>query len=120
MANWSVIEVNIGIICATLPTARLMLVRLFPILGGSHATGGYYYGQRNTGNSRLGRSGLRSATDGGQSDDPGGVKRGGAIIYQKSFTVDYGEQDEQSLVHMRDLEPPHDRGTRSDRSETSL
>ncbi|OIW29283.1 hypothetical protein CONLIGDRAFT_413814 [Coniochaeta ligniaria NRRL 30616] len=118
VTNWSTIEINVGIICATLPTARLMLVRLFPVLGGSGGTAGYYYGQRNTGNSRVGRSGARSAADGGQSDDPG-AKRGGAIVYQKSFTVDYGEQDEQSLVHMRDLEG-RDRATRSDRSETSL
>jgi hypothetical protein len=118
VSNWSTIEVNVGIICATLPTARLMLVRLFPVLGGSGGTAGYYYGKQNTGNSRLGRSGVRSAADGGQIDDLG-IKRGGAIVYQKSFTVQYGEQDEQSLVHMRDLEG-HDRGARSDRSETSL
>lgn len=119
MTNWSTIEVNVGIMCATLPTARLMLVRLFPVLGGSGATGGYYYGQRNTGNSRPGRSGVRSAADGRPGDD-GAVKRGGAIIYQKSFTVQYGDEpDEQSLVHMRDLEG-RDRGTRSDRSEASL
>ena len=123
VTDWSFIEVNVGIMCATLPTARLMLVRLFPVLGGSGNTGGYYYGQRgNTGNSRLGgRSGVRSAADGRAGDD-GALKRGGAIIYQKSFTVQYGDEpDEQSLVHMRDLEG-RDRGTRSrsDRSEASL
>lgn len=120
VSNWSTIEVNVGIICATLPTTRLMLVRLFPVLGGSGGGGaGYYYGQRDTGKNRLGRSsGARSAADGRPGEVS--VQGGGAIIYQKSFTVHYGEeQDEESLVHMRDLKG-QDRGARSDRSEASL
>ena len=34
-ALWSVIEVNVGIICACLPSIRLGLVHLFPTLLGS-------------------------------------------------------------------------------------
>lgn len=34
-ALWSVIEVNIGIICTCLPTLRLLLLRIFPGLRGT-------------------------------------------------------------------------------------
>ena len=33
VANWSKIEINVGIICACMPSMRLMLVRMFPRLG---------------------------------------------------------------------------------------
>lgn len=120
VSNWSTIEVNVGIICATLPTTRLLLVRLFPVLGGSEARAGYYYDQRkntNTANSRLARSGAGSAAADERSDDQTGPQAG-TILYQKSFTVRYSEEiDEQSLVHMRDLEARDTGGTRSVRSE---
>jgi len=35
IATWSNIEVNVGIICACMPTMRLILVRLFPVVMGS-------------------------------------------------------------------------------------
>lgn len=41
--NWSNIEINVGIICACLPTIRVMLTRAFPkaletARGGSHSS----------------------------------------------------------------------------------
>ncbi|KAH8890583.1 putative PTH11-type G-protein coupled receptor protein [Thozetella sp. PMI_491] len=39
---WSTVEINVGIICTCMPSLRLFLVRLFPVLGGSsHNTRGY-------------------------------------------------------------------------------
>ncbi|RBR06325.1 hypothetical protein FVER53590_07611 [Fusarium verticillioides] len=32
---WSTVEINVGIICASMPALRVILVRLFPSLGGS-------------------------------------------------------------------------------------
>lgn len=117
VTNWSTIEVNVGIICASMPTARLMLVRLFPIFGGgsSRSGGNYYYGQRSN---PIGGPRSRSAVEGG-SQVVAGASKGGTIVYQKSFTVQYGEQDEQSLVHMKALNGRR-RGSRSEASEVSL
>jgi hypothetical protein len=49
---WSTVEINVGIICTCMPSLRLFLVRLFPVLGGSsHNTRGYEnygdYGSRS-------------------------------------------------------------------------
>jgi len=33
LSLWSTVEVCLGIVCACLPTIRLLLVRVFPILG---------------------------------------------------------------------------------------
>jgi hypothetical protein len=119
VTNWSTIEVNVGIICASLPTARLMLVRLLPVLGGSRAPGGYYYDGKRNAVAGQPRSGTGSASDGGRPND-GTTERGGTIMYQKSFAVRYGEeQDEQSLVQMSDLER-REGGTSSVRSEASF
>ena len=35
LSRWSTVEITLGIVCACLPAARLLLVRLFPIMGGS-------------------------------------------------------------------------------------
>lgn len=43
VANWSTIEINVGIMCACMPVLRLILVRLFPRLLGS--TAAQYYGR---------------------------------------------------------------------------
>ncbi|KAI4911061.1 hypothetical protein J4E90_007318 [Alternaria incomplexa] len=43
VSMWSTIEICVGIMCACLPTLRLLLVRLFPILGGSSARSRQYY-----------------------------------------------------------------------------
>ncbi|EUC27931.1 hypothetical protein COCCADRAFT_110459 [Bipolaris zeicola 26-R-13] len=40
---WSTVEICVGIMCACLPTLRLLLVKLFPILGGSSARSRQYY-----------------------------------------------------------------------------
>ncbi|KYK53962.1 hypothetical protein DCS_05911 [Drechmeria coniospora] len=41
-AYWSVIEINVGMICTCLPTFRLILVRLFPtVFGASRSTTSY-------------------------------------------------------------------------------
>lgn len=125
VSNWSVIEINVGIICATLPTTRLLLVRLFPSLGGSEAKAGYYYDDRRgntnrTASSRLGCSGVASSAADERLDEGAG-SQGGTILYQKSFAVRYSEEiDEQSLVRMRDLEARDTGGTRSVTSEASL
>lgn len=109
VTNWSTIEINIGIICACLPTIRLFLVRTFPLLNSSRHTSNNYYGKKNTGGSfQLGPM-SRSAVETGPprvlSDMSG--QRGRDITYQKTFTVQYSQRsdsDEVSLVNVRDVE----------------
>jgi hypothetical protein len=137
--NWSTIEVNVGIICACLPTARLMLKRIFPALGGtSRNTKGYYASNDANGGGKWperSQTTSRSAVvAGGKVDDAAAQK--GIIVHHQTFTVQYareedsqfGDQDEQRLVRMRDLDgrgretgaPIEVRSHRSDGSEISL
>ncbi|PSR80164.1 hypothetical protein BD289DRAFT_441274 [Coniella lustricola] len=44
LSQWSDIEINVGVICACMPTLRLILVKAFPVLGGSHRSAGGRYG----------------------------------------------------------------------------
>ena len=53
---WSTIEINVGIICACMPTLRLLLVRLFPVLGGSRSAGKYYNASGGNTKSQLPRA----------------------------------------------------------------
>ncbi|KAL6705438.1 hypothetical protein ACN47E_006703 [Coniothyrium glycines] len=102
---WSTIEICVGIMCACLPTLRLLLVRLFPILGGSSARSRQQYYNYGSGN-ELGRvSQTRSRNVNTNISSPrSGVfdKSGDGIIVKTSYTVQRdnggGDTDEASLV----------------------
>ncbi|KAM5354799.1 hypothetical protein ACJ41O_001445 [Fusarium nematophilum] len=102
---WSTIEICVGIMCACLPQLRMVLVKLFPVLAGTtqRSKGNHYY--------QYG-SGVRSKTAGTQGRTVGtvttsterpnseqGIESSG-IVFQKSYTVQYSESDEISLVDM--------------------
>jgi hypothetical protein len=112
---WSTVEISVGIMCTCMPTLRLLLVRLFPVLGGGTKMGnGYYFsggGPAASGKVRSSRNrGLRdsssrskhASTHPGSSVDTVPVKPTG-IMRQQTFAVQY-DDDETSLVHMRGLE----------------
>lgn len=104
VSNWSFVEMNVGIICACMPTARLALMRGFKVFRETTIRGGYTYGYNiQTSNSAAGPQSRAAATSSGpvvSADAPSN----GAIAYQKTFTVQYSsDHDEASLVHMRDL-----------------
>ena len=67
--NWSTIEINVGIICACLPSARLILVHFFPrVLGSSQHSYNQYYNNSAggpNGNSQANHSSSRAAAGGG-------------------------------------------------------
>ncbi|KAK6850552.1 hypothetical protein PG987_000186 [Apiospora arundinis] len=100
VANWSTIEINTGIICACMPSIRLLLVRLFPkVLGGSTNGKSQYYASSAANNRTNPKSRTKNAT---QSQSRGD----GGIIYSQSYTVEYQkDNDEASLVRMDDLSP---------------
>ncbi|KAJ4262959.1 hypothetical protein NW762_006572 [Fusarium torreyae] len=98
---WSTVEINVGIICASMPSLRVILVRLFPALGGSsydsskYNNYGEHYGHKSHVMSRSrARMELPSQTgDSIHSPDHGGIE------LQRTFQVAYSENDEQSLVN---------------------
>ena len=98
--RWSNIEINIGIICACLPTLRVILVRMFPsILGstrGTTQTNYAKYGSRSQGMG-AGASVLRSRKQNSSTGDAN------TITYTKTFAVQHGDNDETSLVHLDDF-----------------
>ncbi|KAH8197083.1 hypothetical protein TruAng_008753 [Truncatella angustata] len=115
---WSVVEINVGIICTCMPSLRLLLVRIFPALGGTTNARNQYYQSGSFGNIKsMGRS--RAGTGGKMPSvvhDPEQSKK--AIIYQqRTYTVQYGEEDEQRLFQMQDLKS---KSAKPSASETSI
>ncbi|KAF9765388.1 hypothetical protein IL306_002332 [Fusarium sp. DS 682] len=98
---WSTVEINVGIICASMPALRVILVRLFPALGGSsydsskYNNYGEHYGRKSNIMSRnRARVELPSHTgDSIHSPEHGGIE------LQRTFHVQYSENDEQRLVN---------------------
>ncbi|EGY21307.1 hypothetical protein VD0002_g7943 [Verticillium dahliae] len=111
---WSTIEITVGIMCACMPAVRLLLVRFFPALAGSSARSRgamyYEYGSGPRSKTTGTRNGTRTgttvgvSTSGGHSPDLK-LGSGGGIVTQKSYDVQYSDNDEASLVHMSDLPP---------------
>lgn len=110
VSDWSVIEINVGIICACMPSLRLILVRIFPALGGSsnrsraYQTGSMNYARSN-GRSRAGTGGKMPSV----VQYPEQTKKG-IIHQQRTYTVQYGENSEESLVQMQELNARGRRG----------
>jgi hypothetical protein len=106
VSMWSTIEVGVGIMCACLPTLRLLLVKLFPILGGSSARSGQQYRNYGSGNelghisknqrSRNNASGVHSSRSPGSTT----LGKGDGIVVETSYTVKRtnSDTDEASLV----------------------
>ncbi|KAH8890587.1 hypothetical protein GQ53DRAFT_721375 [Thozetella sp. PMI_491] len=98
VSNWSTIEINVGIICACLPTMRLILVRLFPKqLGSSQYTNNYHQYASNP--KSAGRS--RSKTTGEDGSPSSSTNR--TIVCQTTYTIEYGDSDGSNLVHLQTL-----------------
>lgn len=124
---WSTVEICVGIICASLPAVRLVLVKIFPVLGGSSARSnayyqknGYGYGGGRSVNSRSvtasrGGGGAGHTThvsvsaDRHAADDADSTGSNSGIRFHKTYDVQV--TDEVGLVDMRsypDDGHPHD------------
>ncbi|KAK2608306.1 hypothetical protein N8I77_006924 [Diaporthe amygdali] len=57
VAIWSTIELNVGIICTSLPTLRLLAVRVWPVLNGSTIRSRFGYSGSRYGRSRYPKRG---------------------------------------------------------------
>lgn len=106
VSQWSTIEVNVGIICASMPTLRLLLLKVFPALSGSTRAYGGYHSSRSWGDKSAAMSGA------GRSRQHAEVSLGSAarptrpgITYQRSYAVHYQDPEASSQVQLNDLEP---------------
>ncbi|KIE01658.1 CFEM domain-containing protein, partial [Metarhizium majus ARSEF 297] len=106
---WSTIEVNVGIWCVCLPSFRLLLVRLFPTLGGSTARS---YAGYDSSNNRPSEKNNRSAGLGPSATATSGFNEwqnrsspvGNQIAYHKSYAVEVSDLDEVALMTLKDHE----------------
>ncbi|KAH7237926.1 hypothetical protein B0J15DRAFT_503198 [Fusarium solani] len=109
---WSTIETTVGIICVCLPTIRVVLVRIFPILStasAQHSRGNQYNEQSNgpqhTDSRARAQTVATVSADRPNSEEEHDVEVPG-IIFHKTCRVRYSESDEISLVPLR----PHEEG----------
>lgn len=112
VSMWSSIEICVGIMCACLPTIRLLLVKVFPILAGStnRSRQKYYnYGSGNElkdvtikGGSRATRSHIKSGISSNARSPRSAVfpEHENGITVKTSYTVEHthSDTDEASLV----------------------
>ncbi|KAF6815521.1 hypothetical protein CPLU01_14104 [Colletotrichum plurivorum] len=106
---WSTIEICVGIMCACLPSIRMILVKIFPGMSGStlRSKGRNYYQYGSDMRSKAARSQPRTVgivTVDRKNSDLETEER--YIKFQKTFTVSYSDSDEANLVHMADLQKP--------------
>ncbi|KPM35507.1 hypothetical protein AK830_g11072 [Neonectria ditissima] len=96
---WSTVEINIGIICASMPSLRILLVRVFPVLGGSSYDASRYqnYGEAYGRRSKIINRSHALVELPSRGDSPAEPEHGG-IEMKRTFDVQYSEGDETRLV----------------------
>ncbi|KAF1944009.1 hypothetical protein EJ02DRAFT_442956 [Clathrospora elynae] len=113
---WSTIEICVGIMCACLPTVRLLLVRIFPMLGGSSTRSRNHDKYYNCGSGNE----LRNISQGqsrhintnishiSRSPGSGSSKNDDGIMVKTSYTVkrSRADTDELSLVSHDSIDKP--------------
>ncbi|KAH7114901.1 hypothetical protein EDB81DRAFT_873423 [Dactylonectria macrodidyma] len=101
-SKWSIIESHVGSICACMPSFRLFLVRLFCSVLGTSKDGtdsANASGRQSKSRTRpLGTQSTLVAGRGHQAIELPGIS------YERSFNVEYSENDERSLVQMDGLD----------------
>ncbi|KAG8424065.1 hypothetical protein J3458_000899 [Metarhizium acridum] len=109
VSMWSTIEINVGIWCVCLPSLRLLLVRLFPTLGGSTARS---YAGYSSSNNRPPEKNHRSASLGPSATATSSFNdwqnrsgpAGNQIAYHKAYAVEVSHLDEVALMTLKDHE----------------
>lgn len=120
VALWSTVEINVGIICACLPSLRSLVVRAFPNLNvwATDADSRHDFTERNLGFGTTSRSVAEKHPKFPMPTRPG------AIAMHRTYAVEYGtrdseETDEQGLVPMRSLDMMNSARSASQQSDRS-
>lgn len=108
LSRWSTVEITLGIVCACLPTARLLLVQLFPVMGGSslqrQKSSAYRF--RTTNNNNI------TNVEEGWGNTAGAVGAGRpsletiespGIAYHRAYAVHNSENEEDSLFRLHSI-----------------
>jgi hypothetical protein len=106
---WSTVEINVGMICACMPSLRLLLVRLFPkMLGSTQQQSGIENKQYSTHSHTANGGTISVVRPRGKFPRPNSkAMDADRITYEQSYTVhhsDQWDQDESKLIEMSDLE----------------
>jgi hypothetical protein len=113
VTRWSTIEGNVGIMCACMPSLRILLVRIFPkVLGTSrrhyYAYDSNKYGSNKPTNGGTNASRSRSRAPLGTTSHVDKTPRSRVdplgITCNRTYEVEYGQTDETQLVPMKDLD----------------
>lgn len=110
--HWSVIECQIAIICACLPTSRALLVRIFPGANTTHDSSAARPYPTATGTSS--RAAALSAFAGAESST--GEKEKSRISKTVSYSVDVGakakalKRESDGFIQLKDIEIGGERG----------
>jgi hypothetical protein len=95
---WSILEINIAIICACMPNLRVFLLRIFPkVLGTSRDKSSKYMYSRD-----------REFDRSGESGNHRNIHNGNGILTSKSYAVNYNDEQverENSQVNLVKLRP---------------
>ncbi|PVH95623.1 hypothetical protein DM02DRAFT_536949 [Periconia macrospinosa] len=103
VSKWSSIEIGVGIMCACLPSLRLVgrvLVRLFPILGSTTSSNQQYH-DRDSGNELKEISNNRKflkTSSAVTSPRPGVFSEEEGVTVKRSFAVEYGQKDDEASL----------------------
>ncbi|KAK1623500.1 CFEM domain-containing protein [Colletotrichum phormii] len=109
---WSTIEICVGIMCACLPSIRMILVKIFPAMSGStlRSKGRQYYQQYGSDiRSKNAAQRSQARTVGVVTVDRSNSVHDAhdrQIKFQKTFTVSYSDSEEADLVPMNNLQKP--------------
>ncbi|RGP78981.1 hypothetical protein FLONG3_2887 [Fusarium longipes] len=118
MCKWSTIELNVGVWCTCMPTLRLLLVQLFPkwlgtskryLKYGNNSDSGRKSHSTNT-NDTKGHERFGSRAEVGKASLHRARVEPVGIVCDRTYEVQYGEDDETYLVHMK---PMHTKGADS-------
>ncbi|KAF5672319.1 integral membrane protein PTH11 [Fusarium heterosporum] len=108
-ALWSTIEISTGIICACLPSLRVLLVRIFPKLGGSSQRKYYQHdsdnlAKANPAHNRPLQRPLGTVCQGDKTPHHSRVDPVG-ITCSRTYEVEFDQKDsdEAQLFYMKDL-----------------
>lgn len=114
VVQWSTIEINVGIICACMPTLRVILMRIFPaIMGTTKASSQAHHGKYGYGSPGPSNGGSKMGQLGGSGTHE--------ITYTKTFEVQHTDNDEVELMHLDDFDAKHPKPhSPSNTSELSL
>lgn len=102
---WSSIEIGVGIICACLPTIRLLLVKIWPVLSGSTIRDSNQWYRSSNKKSQASTSTSCSSNGWRGPIQPSGSKaqstRQPGIAVENTFTLQYPEGSDISLILMK-------------------